>query len=950
MLRTRKVLALRTRRRRGDSPVPVGPVGGFTLALMVVGLALGGLGGSELHAQAATGRIVGQVVDGETGKPLPGALVRVAGTAIETLAGVDGRFILGPLPTGPTTLRVSNFGYATKEVTGIEVPGGGSARMDVTLEPAAVAVADLAVRVTAEGERGSVARALNAQRTALAVTNTIGSEQIGRSPDGHAAEAIQRVSGVTIQDGKYVFVRGLGERYTTTSLNGARIPSPEPEKKVVPLDLFPAGLLDRITTSKSFTPDQPGDFSGAQVDLRTRDFPLEREVVISTSAGFNTRATGRTLLRSPGTGLEWLALGALRRDLPAALESRDLVTRPLSTSEVNQTVSSFRNAWTARQGRGDPKSSFSLSAGGTTELFGRDLGYLLSTTYSRSQEIRDDQVRANALATDGGGTREIDRYEGSTGSTSVRWGGILNLNALLGRSTRIALDNSYIRTAEDEARFETGFSENLGNEFQIHRLRYVERSVRSTQLRAEHQLGARHRVDWSLTASGVTREEPDRSEIVYIVDTDPLTGEALAPAWFSVANEAAVRTYAKLTETAWQANADYRLSLGDGPQQHQLRVGAAARRAERDADNRSFSITASLDRASRELAPEQIFDGRFTEGDGQVFRLTPLGAGGSYEATDRLFAGYGMVELALTDRLRLVTGARIERSEVEVRTEPTIGSPVTTNPSFTDVLPSLTLNYKLSERQNLRLSGSQTLARPEYRELAPVQFREVIHGDNILGSPDLRRGLIRNADLRWEWFPSSGEVLSVGLFAKRFRDPIERIFLATSGTRVISFVNAEGAENFGLEVEARKRLGFLAEGLDRFTAFTNLTVMDSDIRIGSGAASRTRDERPMVGQAPYVANVGLGYATPEGRTSATFLYNVVGRRIVSASEAPLPDIYQEARRRLDLSLRVPLFGSVSGKFDAENLLDDPAEVTQGTVTREFYRTGRSFSTGFSWSM
>ncbi len=903
---------------------------------------------APVAAQTPEGRIVGQVIDAESGRPLPGALVRLQDIERQVIAGVEGRFALNRVPTGRRTVLVSNFGYVTKEITGLEVPAG-SLRLDVTLDPAAVAVADLVVSVTAERERGSVARALDAQRTAVSVTNAISAEQIGRSPDAHAAEAIQRVSGVTVQDGKFVFVRGLGERYTTTSLNGARIPSPEPEKKVVPLDLFPTGLLDGITASKSFTPDQSGDFGGAQVDLRTRDFPAERQVVISTSAGYNTRATGRTILTAPGTGLEWLALGSLRRDLPDALAGRSLIVQPLSQAEVDRAVDGFRNAWTARQATGDPKSSVSLLAGGTTELFDRPVGYLISTTYSRSQGVEEDQVRASALPSDGG-TREIDRYEGTTGKTTVRWGGIFNLHAMLSSGTRMSLENTYSRTADDEARFERGFSENLGSLFQIHRLRYVERSLRSSQLRAEHQLSPRQKLDWSVTASGVSRDEPDRSEIVYIVDTDPVTGAPLPPAWFSVANEAAVRTYTELGETAYEARAGYTLSLGDGPRQHQLRLGTLARRTDRDAENRAFSITGSLDRAARELEPERIFDGRFTGGDEPVFRLTPLGAGGSYRAEDLLLAGYGMVELALTERLRLVTGARVERSEVQVETDPTIGARVESSPTFTDVLPSLTLNYKVTDRQNLRLSASRTLARPEYRELAPVQFREVIHGDNVLGNADLRRSLIQNADLRWEWFPGQGEVVSVGVFAKRFKDPIEQIFLATSGTRIISYVNAEGAETYGLELEARKRLGFLLPSLDAFTAFSNLTLMESDIRIGSSAASRTRERRPMVGQAPYVVNAGLTWSASDAGASATLLYNVVGRRIVSAAEAPLPDIHEEARHALDLSVRFPLFGSVSAKVDAENLLDDPHEVTQGTVTREFHRTGRTISTGFSWKL
>src|SRR5690606_35054325 len=253
----------------------------------------------------------------------------------------------------------------------------------------------------------------------------------------------------------------------------------------------------------------------------------------------------------------------------------------------------------------------------------------------------------------------------------------------------------------------------------------------------------------------------------------------------------------------------------------------------------------------------------------------------------------------------------------------------------------LALNVKLTDAQNLRLSVSQTLARPEYRELANVQYREVLGGENVRGNPDLQRTLIRNADVRWEWYPEAGGVISLGAFAKQFDAPIERAYRATSGTSVVTFVNAASAENVGVELEARKRLGFVADGLESVTAFTNLTLMKSSIDIASSASSQTNTERRMVGQAPYVANAGVTWAPDWRGSSATVLYNVVGERIVSAGEVPLPDVIERPRHVVDFSLRTTVLGAVSFKFDAKNLLDAAYEVTQGDVTRERYRSGRS---------
>ncbi|HXV91184.1 MAG TPA: carboxypeptidase regulatory-like domain-containing protein, partial [Gemmatimonadales bacterium] len=219
-------------------------------------------------SQSATGRIVGRVIDAASGEPIPGARVVITAASIAGRTDMNGRYTLLNVPTGTHTVTVRSIGYAEKSVTGVAVTEGAVVPLDISLTVTAVEVAG--IEVTAEVERGSVSRALEEQRAASNIVSSLSQEQIQRSPDSDAGQAVQRVSGVTVQDGRYVFVRGLGERYTTTSLNNTRIPSPEPERKVVPLDLFPAGLLQSITTSKTFTPDQPGDFTGAQVDLRTR--------------------------------------------------------------------------------------------------------------------------------------------------------------------------------------------------------------------------------------------------------------------------------------------------------------------------------------------------------------------------------------------------------------------------------------------------------------------------------------------------------------------------------------------------------------------------------------------------------------------------------------------------------------------------------------------------------
>ncbi|HVZ48902.1 MAG TPA: TonB-dependent receptor [Gemmatimonadaceae bacterium] len=902
-------------------------------------------------AQAGTGRgrIVGKILDGTTGQGLADATIQVDGTGVAAQSGVDGRYTLTGVPDGVVTLNVRRIGFAAKRVTDIRVDGSRPVNQDVTLTEASFTLTT--VQVTAEAEKGSVSEALDQQKVSMNVVSAVTAEQIAKSPDGNAAQTVQRVSGVTVQDGKFVFVRGLGERYTTSELNGARVPSPEPEKRVVPLDMFPAGLLQTITTTKTFTPDQQGDFSGALVDIKTREFPTRRAFSLQLNSGYAGGATGASLWSAQTVGGEQFAMAGSRRDLPKALrEVGNFQGLNLSQADKNLLISQFRDAWTPGTTTAPPIAAASLSLGGNDPvLFGHRLGYLLSGSFSSATDLKDGQVRA--LADRGntpGSTKEIDRFTGTTASQGVLWGGLLNLSTLVGEGSRFTFNGMYNRTADNDARVETGNFENEGIDAKITRMQYVERSVRSAQLAGEHQLGARQRIDWAATASGVTRNEPDRSEFVQQIVRE---GGTDLLRWINTSNGGAVRTFSSLDEQSAEGRANWQLTVPAGGREHTVKVGGLARSTTRNADTRAYAITApGADNDVRELAPEQIFDGRFTAPGQSVLDIGPIAEGGSYTADDRLAAGYAMAEVALTGRLRLVGGARYESDHLVVHAASTLGAPVTTDKQWNDVLPSLALNVRLTEGQQLRFSASRTLARPEYRELSPITSRDVLNGDDTQGNDALQRTRIVNLDSRWEWYPSLDDVVSIAAFVKQFDKPIERVYRsAGSGTRTVFYTNADRADNYGVEVEYRKNLSFLGRIGDPYTVFTNVTVMESQITLGRDTkASATNLKRRMVGQAPYVINAGVQYVSRGGGTSATFLYNRVGARIDAAGDSPLPDVIELPRDVCDAALRFGVTNDVTVRLDAKNLLDAAYRTVQGTVTRESYRAGRTFQAGLVW--
>jgi hypothetical protein len=888
---------------------------------------------------AATGRIAGKVIDAATGAGLTDAGIQIVGTTVGTMSGVDGRFTIARVPSGTVTITVRRIGYQAKTITGLMLPAGGAIEQNITMNVASVQLTTQTV--TASAERGSVSDALARQKKSSNVLNEITSEQISRSPDNDAAAAVQRVSGVSVQDGKYVFVRGLGERYTTASLNGSRLPSPEPERKVVPLDLFPSGLLQSVTTIKTFTPDIQGDFSGAQVDIKTKEFPARRQVIYQFSLGANTLGTGREIFSAPRAGGELFGLGSNTRNPSGVLSSTNFLSN-VTQQRFNEITRSQRNVWTPNTGTGLPNSSMAVSAGGN-RILGKGIGYIVSANYGLSQEVRADEEFAVGNAGPNNTVAPLQQFRGSTGRTSALWGGLANFSTMLGRKSRISLNNTVTRSADNEARQDQGFDENLADSVRRTTLRYVERGVVSSQLAGEHQLTANQRTDWSLTLARTSRREPDRSDVVYARDprgTFRLLGSL----------DGARRLYFDLGEDNNVAQINHQLWIGGVDKGVMVKLGGYYRATDRDANAPIFSFLSRQGDAFTSRPADQLFGADAACDACTNVNVQPIGQAGSYTATDRTSAGYLMSEFGLFGSSRLIVGARVEDARITVNTTTQGGFTNTARLTNTDVLPSLVLNTKLGERTNLRFAATQTLARPEYRELSPVTFRDVLGGVSLTGNDQLVRTLIQNYDARWEFFPTPAEVVSISLFGKRFDRPIERVEVATSGSAQARFQNARSAVNYGIELELRKQLGFLGTWGDAFTAFTNTTIMQSDITLDvTGTASVTNEARRMVGQAPYVVNTGLTYASLSGGTSATLLYNVVGPRITAAGALPLPDIIDKQRHVVDLSLRVPLITDrLSVRADARNLLDARYRIMQGNLVREGFNAGRVISVGMQW--
>jgi hypothetical protein len=904
-----------------------------------------------------TGRLIGRVVDASNAKPLVGAQVYVNDGVVGTLSDLNGRYVLVNVPVGVVDVTVQQLGYGTKTVTGVRVLAGQISSLDITMEETAVEIEG--ITVSAEREEGSTAFLLNQRRTAPALVEAVGSDEISRRPDSDAADVAQRMTGVTVTEGKYVFVRGLGERYSQTSLNGSSLPSPEPEREVVPLDLFPSGFLESLVTQKSYTPDLPADFSGGSVQIQTKDFPSRFSFRVGVGTSFNTESSFKDdFLYYDGGGTDFLGLDDGARAQPSAvtqvmgtvMSGERLPSDPSQLVQIGEAFRGVGQTFAPLTGTTPLNRSLDLSVGGRKDVLGDgELGFFLAGTYSDDYTIRDNEIerkwRTSAFdeSTAGFATPNVD-YTFNRGTRAISWGTIGNVAFKPNPNQKIALKTTVNLSTDSEARiYEGANEEDIGAYIRSERGRWVERLMLWSQLSGEHLTLWDSRLEWRLTAARANRDEPLMRETIY--DQDPVSGNFFLLDF----TESARYFYSELTDDDLSAEVDWRVPFEFFGNEAAVKVGAAFRDRTRDFGARRLNwrfAGGTVEDLDAALESGTVVAQR-NPGVGEFSMSEVVEPGDLYDADDRRIAGYVMMGLPLGSRLDAVLGARVEDYTLGLHSR---GEALQEN-AATDVTPSLNLTYSVSDAIKLRGSVSQTLDRPEFRELAPFQFTEATSLRQLFGNPELESATIRSADLRLDWFPSPGEMISVGGFYKDMDEPIEQVFVAAASS-AYSFQNADEAQVLGLELDVQLGLDRIWAPLQPFSFQGNYSWIDSEVKVRSeGIFQPTSESRPLEGQAPYVLNVGLNYASRFGLEAGLFL-NRFGPRITAAGGSGVPDIEEQPRNALDATLAFPLPRGVRAKIKASNLLDADYLFNQSlngfTRVQRQYSVGRTISVGLSW--
>jgi hypothetical protein len=888
-----------------------------------------------------------------------------------TVGKGDGTYKIA-LPPGTYRVEVQYISYQMLKVTDVVVKQDELSTLDLTLTPQAIQLK--AVEVTAQEVRNSESATLAKRKKAPAASDAISAEQISRTADGNVAEVATRVTGISIVGDRYVYIRGLGERYNTTMLNGATLATPEPERRVVPLDLFPSDLVDNLVVQKSYTPDLPGDFAGGGVDINTREFPGKRLFSFSASSGYNSATTGKDYLIYSGGDRDRLGFDDGTRALPDLIQkyaANEPIREQSSFSSLGFPADTlaifgeeFNKIWTPTKKDGAPEYSFAGSYGDQFNLFDRELGVFAGGSWKNSFQSYDFEKNVYESQSEAGFLTPTALYDGASSEDEVLWGGLLHSSYRVNDAHTVSLRGMYDRSSEDEVRIYEGYEGDTSQRpIRDTRFLFVERGLFSGALESEHNLQSmlNSRVQLRASYSQSQRNEPDRREYVYEYVTryfeDPASGEQDSSSAWELSSVSPDRSFTRFfselddIERGFDGSWSMPFEAVKGLEA-KLKAGFAHKNKDRDFALRRFTFTQPLPQTGIDItqAPEQLMTDENITGSrttGFVLeertRFTD-----NYRGAHDLNAGFLMADMLVTTKLRAVAGVRVETSDQRVLTEDILyhnEPPVNVQLKTNDILPSINLTYGLTPTMNLRASYFKTLARPELRELAPYSMANYQGDFEEEGNPDLNRSLIYNYDIRGEYFPGPNEVLAVSAFAKQLLDPIEKS-VQGGDDPVYKPVNGQGGSLLGLELESRIGLGRISPPLSQFGFNGNLTLVRSRTKIDQLGIQYSH-ERPLEGQSPYVANVGFSYTSDRGHTQATLLYNVFGRRIRYVGFGTLPDVYEEPRGNLDFTVSQGI-GGANLKLAFTNMLNYETVYKQGDQITDQYEKGRGFSLSIAY--
>lgn len=875
---------------------------------------------SILQMNAQSGIITGKIIDTKLADVVIGATVKLDEGSQGATSDLDGNFQIQKVPVGTHKITISYLGFATKTIEGITVKEGQSSIVDVPMEEAQSTVLQDVVIVAKVQQSGQTALTL-LQKNSATVADGISSETIRRTPDRTTGEVIRRVSGATIQDNKFAVIRGLSDRYNVALLNGGLLPSTEPDRRAFSFDLFPSNLLDNLLIVKTASADLPGEFAGGAILLNTKDIPEENYVHASLSGSYNTITTFKSHIASEKSGSDWLGFDDGTRALPSQFPDAKSFQSLTKTEKIEQSKL-FANDWAVQNRTSAPLNTNVQLTTGMVSDSEKDVvfGSTISMTYQNSNRIQ------NASRFDYDLNQTLFDYDDTQFRNNILWGAMVNSAMKIKNRQKLTLQANYTTNTDNLT------NERMGSDFEQERFvratsfEYTENHLLTTRLGGEHAIGERnYKVNWGLGYNRSSRDIPSLRRMFYTKNFDSEEEQpfrAFVP-FGSADPYRSGRFYSNLVEDGLNGNVDFTIPFTVKNYKQSFKMGGLYQRKDRDFAARVMGFVrsriAGFDTQLLEKEQGEIFTAENISADGFVMdEIT--NASDAYSAGSDLGAAYAMLDNRIGEKVRLSWGVRMENFNQRLNSTDYTGQPVSIDRTTTNFLPSANLTFSLNTENQLRLSASQTVSRPEFRELAPFAFYDFYLNGNVVGNPELSNGTVSNFDLRYEWFPGKNQMFSTSLFYKNFNNPIEFTFnTAGAGTRTFNYQNIPTANVYGVEMEVRKNFEFIDSRLENLVFFANGALIRSKLDLQNVSAFDTT--RAMQGQSPYIFNAGLSYNLPKWGLNTTLVYNVIGDRISQVGVRGLyADVYERHRHLLDFQISKQIGRKGELKLNISDLL------------------------------
>jgi hypothetical protein len=883
---------------------------------------------SQTIAQGTS--IKGTVKDASTGETLIGCNVQLQGTTVGSTTDLDGNFEIKNIKPGTYNLVASFISYNPK-IEKVSVEKDASFTIDFKLDAASVVLND--VTITATKRNDTELSMISSIKASSLVVTGIASQQIAKSQDRDASEVIKRIPGVTVIDNRFVMVRGLSERYNNVILNNAPAPSSETDIRAFSFDVIPSSMIERLQVYKTPAPELPGDFAGGAIKISTKNIPDNDGISFTFSGSYLNGTTNKDFQREKTGKYHMLGFDDGSHSLPSGFP--EYLKYNTSADSITMLSRKMNKNWSPDTIKApiDFRASVNLSK---RFIFGNTtIGNITAINYSNTNSTK---AQTRSFYEEGFNTttqlRNMSwRYTDNQYSNNTKIGVLHNWSVAIGANNKLELRNFYNHIGNTKTTIRQGYDySNTNTAIKGIQYNFMERNVYSGQLGGSHQLSDNNdNIEWSVGYSYANRNEPDVKRFSWALQNDPEM-EFYNKYYALIQRNADPRFAGRLFMNSVEhiknivLNYEHKFMFSQNFNPV-LKAGIYAENKNRAFDARLLGFVSNTYSTLIYQPIDTIFLDRNINTTNGIYLQEKTNPSDSYDASNKIQAGYIAFDIPITKKIKIYTGVRVEYNEVELNSfSSDFGKiPVNAKIESTDFFPSINTTYNFTDKALMRLAYGKTINRPEFRELAPFAFYDFEMASTVMGNDSLKNATIHNFDLRFEYYPGANEIITIGAFYKRFINPIESTITPSGSDINYSFQNAQEATSKGLEVEVRKSLSTFENNsflffLKDISIVFNGALINSEVVFDSTQNKFGESNRPMQGQSPYIVNAGLYYNNEKIGLQVNVLYNIIGERIIYVGNQSTPDIYELPRNLLDISFTKKIGKHIQVKGGIQDIL------------------------------